>query len=252
MFVCVCVCVCGYVWVVCVCGGWEHLSSVLTVVEWHIGSTVSGRRWSRRRMVLGPQQEHSKRLWLFPVLLGGIARSLSGKLCEEWTGIVGIEATPGKANLLPIFWPGPSAEMCRGFFVVWGLEDFARDFPGGFFWALFPAKMRRKIRRENPHKNPAAQKYKSAKTPFCQEPTLKSWINTAPPTHFPRLLLLVSLRPRCRLPEFSLMSPGGSWRGGGLCKAPSYILLWAEISDQQCELKSGTKRRTNSDKWAMH
>ena len=38
--------------------------------------------------------------------------------------------------------------LCRnvsGIFVVPILEDFAGDFPGGFFWAPFPTKMRRKI-----------------------------------------------------------------------------------------------------------
>ena len=34
-------------------------------------------------------------------------------------------------------WPGPSAEMCRGFLLQKFAEDFAADFPGGFFWALF-------------------------------------------------------------------------------------------------------------------
>ena len=37
--------------------------------------------------------------------------------------------------------------LCRnvsGIFVVKILEDFAGDLPGGFFWALFPTKMRRK------------------------------------------------------------------------------------------------------------
>ena len=34
--------------------------------------------------------------------------------------------------------------MCWRIFVVQILEDFAGDFPGGFFWALFPTKMRRK------------------------------------------------------------------------------------------------------------
>ena len=41
--------------------------------------------------------------------------------------------------------PGPSADMCRGFFcVVYMLEDSAEDFPGGFFWALCPTKMKNK------------------------------------------------------------------------------------------------------------
>ena len=35
-------------------------------------------------------------------------------------------------------------QKCVGDFVVQILEDFAGDFPGGLFWALFPTKMRRK------------------------------------------------------------------------------------------------------------
>ena len=62
--------------------------------------------------------------------------------------------------------------LCRnvsGIFVVQILEDFAGDFPGGFFWALFPHKneekksgdkIREKIRRPK-NKNP--QKIRSAK-----------------------------------------------------------------------------------------
>ena len=37
-------------------------------------------------------------------------------------------------------WPGPSAENCRIFFAVRILEDFARDFPGGFSGRFFPQK----------------------------------------------------------------------------------------------------------------
>ena len=48
----------------------------------------------------------------------------------------------------------PSAEMCRGFLLYSCLEDFAGDFPGGFFWELFPTQMRRKSLA----RNPAAQK----------------------------------------------------------------------------------------------
>ena len=36
--------------------------------------------------------------------------------------------------------------LCRnvsGIFVVYILKDFAGDFPGGFFWALLPTKMRK-------------------------------------------------------------------------------------------------------------
>ena len=40
--------------------------------------------------------------------------------------------------------PSQSAEVCRRIFVVQILEDFLGDFPGGFFWALFPTKTRRK------------------------------------------------------------------------------------------------------------
>ena len=37
------------------------------------------------------------------------------------------------------------------------LEDFAGDFPGGFFWTLFPTKMRRK--------NPATESAKKSGGP---------------------------------------------------------------------------------------
>ena len=37
-------------------------------------------------------------------------------------------------------WPGPSAEMCRGFFVVYILEDFAGDFLEDFSGHFFPQK----------------------------------------------------------------------------------------------------------------
>ena len=45
-------------------------------------------------------------------------------------------------KLQALAWP-----LCgnvSGIFVVYILEDFAGDFSGGFFWALFPTKMRRK------------------------------------------------------------------------------------------------------------
>ena len=38
----------------------------------------------------------------------------------------------------------PLRRNVSGIFVVQNLEDFAGDLPGGFFWALFPTKMRRK------------------------------------------------------------------------------------------------------------
>ena len=52
--------------------------------------------------------------------------------------------------------PGQSAEMCWRIFVVSILEDFAGAFPGGFFWALFPTKMRRK----NPARKSSGTKIK--------------------------------------------------------------------------------------------
>ena len=67
----------------------------------------------------------------------------------------------------------PSAEMCRGFFVVFFFgQDFAGDFPGGFFWALFPTKMRKNIRRQSPRKNAAARIQNPRKIRLCQKPTL--------------------------------------------------------------------------------
>ena len=47
--------------------------------------------------------------------------------------------------------------MCRRIFAVYNLEDFAGDFPGGFFWALFPTEMRRK--------NPATKSAKKSGGP---------------------------------------------------------------------------------------
>ena len=77
--------------------------------------------------------------------------------------------------LHPKVWPGPSAEMCRGFLLYkfWRILPgiFLEDFSGHFF----PQKWGEKIRRLNPRKNPAAQKQKSAKNPVCQDPTLRKW-----------------------------------------------------------------------------
>ena len=63
-------------------------------------------------------------------------------------------------------------QRCVGIFVVSILEDFARDFPGGFFWPLFPTKMRRNNPATKSAKKSVCQKIKSAKNPFCQKPTL--------------------------------------------------------------------------------
>ena len=43
--------------------------------------------------------------------------------------------------------------MCWRIVVVKILEDFPGDFPGGFFWALFPIK----IRRKNPARKSAKE-----------------------------------------------------------------------------------------------
>ena len=65
-----------------------------------------------------------------------------------------------------ICWPGPSAEMCRGFL----LDKFWRILPGIFLGTFFHKN--EKIRRQNPRKNPADPKSKCAQNPFCQRPTL--------------------------------------------------------------------------------
>ena len=70
--------------------------------------------------------------------------------------------------------PGQSAEMCWRIFVVQILENFPGDFPGGFFWALFPTKMRRKNPARKSAKKSGGPKKKSAKNPFCRKPALKN------------------------------------------------------------------------------
>ena len=52
---------------------------------------------------------------------------------------------PPSASASVIYWPGPSAEMCRKFLVFVGFGGFCWGFfPGGFFWALFPHKNEKK------------------------------------------------------------------------------------------------------------
>ena len=65
-------------------------------------------------------------------------------------------------------------QKVAGDFVVYILEDFAGDFPGGFFWALFSHK------KKKTRKNPATKSAKtsggskrSAENLFCQNPTLR-------------------------------------------------------------------------------
>ena len=85
-------------------------------------------------------------------------------------------------------WRSPFAEMCRGFLYY----RFCGNLPGIFledFSGHFPLK-REKIWRldpgtQNPRKNPAAQKLKSAKNPFCQKSTLTSAASSALPLHHP-------------------------------------------------------------------
>ena len=57
---------------------------------------------------------------------------------------------------------GPAPlQKCVGVFVVHILEDFAGDFPGGFFWAIFPTQKRgEKIRRQKPRKKTGGPKIK--------------------------------------------------------------------------------------------
>ena len=52
--------------------------------------------------------------------------------------------------------PAPLQKCVRDFCGI-NLEDFAGDFPRGFFWALFPTKMRRK--------NPATKSVKKSGGP---------------------------------------------------------------------------------------
>ena len=77
------------------------------------------------------------------------------------------------------FMPLPPTKRCPGtrtrplcrnvseIFVVSMLEDFAGDFPGGFFWALFLTEMRRKYAARKKKEKPAAKqkiaKIRSAK-----------------------------------------------------------------------------------------
>ena len=68
---------------------------------------------------------------------------------------------------------GQSAEMCRRIFCCINFGGFfLEDFPGGFFWALFPTKMRRKNPARKSAKKSGGPNIKSAKNPFCQNPTL--------------------------------------------------------------------------------
>ena len=78
-------------------------------------------------------------------------------------------------KLLPktlFFWPGPSAEMCRGF-LLYNFGGFCRGFSWRMFLGTFSPqneeiksgdKICEKIRRTK-NKNPQ-------KNPFCQKPTL--------------------------------------------------------------------------------
>ena len=51
------------------------------------------------------------------------------------------------------------------------MEEFAGDFPGGFFWALLPTKMRKNPATKSEKKS-GGLKTKSAENPLCQDPTL--------------------------------------------------------------------------------
>ena len=118
----------------------------------------------------------SKRTVLKSPLNGGFCESFSlpRGLCETFFAArqdltsIGPLSVQRPQNL------GPSAEMCRGFLLYkfWRILPgiFLEDFSGHFF----PQTWGEKIRRENPRKNPAAQKKKSAKNPFRQKPTLKN------------------------------------------------------------------------------
>ena len=61
-----------------------------------------------------------------------------------------------KMHYAPNFWPAP-LQKCVGDFCCIFFGGFAGDFPGGFFRALFPTKMRRK--------NPATKSAKKSSGP---------------------------------------------------------------------------------------
>ena len=72
----------------------------------------------------------------------------------------------------PLFWPGPSAEMYRGFL----LHNFWRILPGifleDFSGHFFPQKNRRRNPATRSAKKSGGPKIKPAKNLFCQKPTL--------------------------------------------------------------------------------
>ena len=126
-----------------------------------------------QRLVHWPDEVHSGP---FAMFWGKLYRGHSSEL---WLNRVLRSAPSTTGTCQKTFWqnswPGPSAEMCRGFCCV----NFG-GFCWGFSWRIFPGTFSHKNEvkktgdkiREN-KKNPAAQKYKSAKNPFSQKPTLK-------------------------------------------------------------------------------
>ena len=57
------------------------------------------------------------------------------------------------------------------------LEDFVGEFPGGFLWAHFPTKMRRKNRQQNPRKKSGGSKQKTTnrKNQLCEKLGCRKW-----------------------------------------------------------------------------
>ena len=115
-----------------------------------------------------------------------------------------IPLTAGDRNNTPKILAPANLQKCVGGF--W-LYKFWRIFPGSFrvnFSGLFSHKNEeKKIRRENPRKNPAAQKEKSAKNPFCRKPALKI------PEKYPQ-----KTRESYFWGVFRGVSVGGSQKGG--------------------------------------
>ena len=99
--------------------------------------------------------------------------------------------------------------LCRkssAIFVVSILEDFAGDFPGGFFWALFPTK----LKRENPATKSAKKKSGGSKIKICEE---KSVLPKTGPNALEKIVAILSPasedrdRNHRRIASFGALSP---------------------------------------------
>ena len=110
------------------------------------------------------QTETTDNLLEVPALLHSESPSRSEEKLSEFlwrTSKGGLQKGPeerGYVTNVKMCWPGPSAEMCRAFwlYIFWGIWAgiFLEDFSGH----LLPQKRGETIRRLNPRGTPAAQK----------------------------------------------------------------------------------------------